>query len=411
MAGASSATAVSGLTNRGAVVLGLGGSLAAAGIVLGLPELTRAGVLLVVLPFLARFLVARRLDLSVTRTVTPQTVTPGAAAQVELQVHNHSGASSPLLIAEERLTYALGDRPRMLLERLAPDESRRITYRARSHVRGRHTLGPLSVRVADAFGLASREVTLTGTSSLVVLPRVAALDGLPPTRGGAGGEEESSHVATLHGETDVGVREYRDGDDLRRIHWPSTARTGSMMVRQDDQPGRHRALVLLDNRASSHSGTGGAGSLEWAVSAAASAAVHLLAQGRETYLATADPERTTLSPLASIDDALLALAVVTPTSHAGGEALVDAAVEIGEHGGGTTVAVVGPLDEGTARGLTRIGHGIAFVVDPEVFGIRSEQPSATATRLATGGWRAVDVPPGARVADIWSQLTGSAVLR
>ncbi|WP_372430360.1 DUF58 domain-containing protein [Janibacter melonis] len=93
------------------------------------------------------------------------------------------------------------------------------------------------------------------------------------------------------------MREYRSGDELRRIHWPSTARTGQMMVRQDEQPGRRRALVLLDNRASSHAGTGGGGSLEWSVSATASVATHLVAHGLETYLATADEASEPLAPL------------------------------------------------------------------------------------------------------------------
>ena len=59
-------------------------------------------------------------------------------------------------------------------------------------------------------------------------------------------------MVALHGEDDQTVREYRDGDDLRRIHWPATARTGELMVRQEDRPAKRRAVVVLDSRSSGH---------------------------------------------------------------------------------------------------------------------------------------------------------------
>ena len=66
------------------------------------------------------------------------------------------------------------------------------------------------------------------------------------------------------------MREYRDGDDLRRIHWPASARTSGLMVRQEDRPAKRRAVVILDCRASGHAGSGRSGSLEWCVTTAAS---------------------------------------------------------------------------------------------------------------------------------------------
>lgn len=395
---------MTGLTSRGGVVLGLGLSLGAAGLLLGLRDLTRVGVLLLALPLLARFLVSRRFSLSARRDVVPPTVPPGTPVGVTLGVTNTGRGRSPLLVAEEGVPYALGDRPRLLVSRLSPGEQCRVGYQVRSHVRGRHRLGPLTARVADPFGLATRDVVVDGTSSLLVLPRTVALQGLPAMRAGAGGEEEGSHRVMLHGESSVGVREYRDGDDLRRIHWPSTARTGTMMVRQEEQPGRRRALVLLDNQAASHVGSGGAGSLEWSVSAAASVAVHLLAHDWETLLATAGPTGAPLAPLISTDDALAALAVVTTTSGTDAAGLVDAAEEVAAAGGGALVGVLGPMSEDTVSRLGRAGHGVAFVVDPTVFEHGGDRPSRTAAALTRLGWRAVDVLPGARVADVWSGL-------
>ena len=79
---------------------------------LGVRDLTRAGALLVLLPFIARFLVARRFNLAVSRDVVPPMVPPGTPATVDLRLRNPGTATSPQLVAEERVTYALGDRPR-----------------------------------------------------------------------------------------------------------------------------------------------------------------------------------------------------------------------------------------------------------------------------------------------------------
>ena len=86
---------------------------------------------------------------------------------------------------------------------------------------------------------------------------------------------------------DVTVREYRRGDDLRRVHWRASAHAGELMVRREEQPWQSRATVFIDNRAHVHRGTGAASSLEYAVSAAASIAAHLVQRGFRTRLISA----------------------------------------------------------------------------------------------------------------------------
>ena len=91
---------------------------------------------------------------------------------------------------------------------------------------------------------------------------------------GGAGHSTSRSVAT-HGDDDVATREYRHGDDLRRIHWRTTARRGELTVRREEQPWQSRGAVLLDTRLIAHRGDGPASSLEWAISAAASISIHL----------------------------------------------------------------------------------------------------------------------------------------
>jgi uncharacterized protein (DUF58 family) len=99
---------------------------------------------------------------------------------------------------------------------------------------------------------------------------------------------------------DVTTREYRRGDDLRRVHWRSTARTGELMVRREEQPWQSRATVVLDSRRTAHRGTGAASSLEWLVAAAASVAVHLTHAG--FAVGSSPTDRSPTRPRGTIGD-------------------------------------------------------------------------------------------------------------
>ena len=81
-------------------------------------------------------------------------------------------------------------------------------------------------------------------------------------------------------------RGYRHGDDLRRVHWRSTARYGELMVRREEQPHRARCTVLLDTRRDAYFGAGPDSAFEWAVSGAASVATHMLERGYAVRLLT-----------------------------------------------------------------------------------------------------------------------------
>lgn len=397
------------MTTRGRIFVGAGVLIGLAGMVLGLVDLMKVGSLLVVLPLLARLLARRDLDVEVGRRVAPSRVETDGHADVTLEVRNAGRRTTPLLRAEEWLSFALGDRPHLLVPRLEGGETRRLTYRVRSHVRGHHPIGPLAVRVTDPFGLASRTVEVPGRTTLVVLPRVVPLTSVRGVSAGGGGDVTSSPRVALHGEDDIAVREYRDGDDLRRIHWPSTARTGETMVRQDEQPSRRRALVVLDDRALSHAGTGGGGSFEWSVTAAASAVTMLLAEGFEVYLSLTSDESGALAGVEDHDHALDVLAAVQPSSTSSPRGLVEALDEFGQHGGGLVVGVIGALDPDVTQMCTANRHrAVALVIDRDGFtasGSGEGPADTTAVDLSTGGWRAVVVRPGAKLPQVWSELT------
>lgn len=146
-------------------------------------------------------------------------------------------------------------------------ESARAAYRLPTDRRGILTVGPLEVELTDPFGLARASLTASGAADLTVYPRVDELEPLPLTTGNdplAGAEHPNS--LGRGGEDFYALREYVVGDDMRRVHWPSTARHDDLMVRQDELPWQGRATVLVDVRSSTNT----ADSLELVISAAAS---------------------------------------------------------------------------------------------------------------------------------------------
>lgn len=411
------------MTVRGRIFVGAGVSIALIGMVLGLYDLTKVGVLLVMLPVLAALLVRRDLKIEVARSLAPGRVAIDGHSDVTLAVRNSGRRSSPLLRAEEGLSYSLGDRPHLLIPSLPPGEQRALTYRVRSHLRGHHPVGPLSVRTTDPFGLASRTTTVPGENALVVLPRTVPLSPVRGVPAASGGEASSSPRMALHGEDDVGVREYRIGDDLRRIHWPSTARTGETMVRQDEEPSRRRALVILDDRATVHAGTGSGGSFEWSVTAVASVVSLLLGERFEVHLSFSSDDSGRVVPVEGLDQALDRLAAVQPSPGTSARSIAEVLDDFAQHGGGLVVAVLGALDEPSADlCAARAAHGVALVVDTRGFtglgagaplqhGQAGDAAAATSERLALGGWRTRTVRPGDRLQPLWEELTVGRMVR
>ncbi|KGN36303.1 DUF58 domain-containing protein [Knoellia subterranea] len=421
------------LTTRGAAFLASGIVLVLAGLALGQHDLSRIGTALGALPILSGLLGRRHdLDLVVDREAQPSRVTIDQPAVVQMTLSNPSTTRSPMLFAEEHLDYSLGDRPRFVLPSLAAGGSTHVEYAVRAHARGAHRLGPLGVRVQDPFGLTLRHASVSTHDELLVLPRVVALaDGRALGRG-LGSEGSVPHRVALHGEDDQSIREYRDGDDLRRIHWPATARTGELMVRQEDRPAKRRAVVLLDTRAQAHGGKGPSGSLEWAVTMAASALAHLLEMGFAVHLLTPDGESESgVREDTDLDRGLETLARTVHSEDKGIGSLLHAASAATAQGG-LVVAIVGAVDDDASRALASLrqpgGPGLAFVINAASFGGRTATPTAassgapgaapggdvgppaTTASLAGAGWSVLSVDPQLGVADAWAAAAGSRSL-
>ena len=181
-------------------------------------------------------------------SLEPARVPVGSTARVLLRLSNLSRLPTGTLLLEDRLPYALGSRPRLVLERLGGQRASTVAYTVRAEVRGRYEVGPLVVRLTDPFGLCELTRSFPRVGHLTVIPQVVPLPNVRLAGEYAGSGDSRARSVAVHGEDDIATREYRHGDDLRRVHWRSTARTGELMVRREEQPWESRATIVLDTR-------------------------------------------------------------------------------------------------------------------------------------------------------------------
>lgn len=411
--------ALSGLTTRGRCLLAAGGAAALCAIVLGERDLLRVAFFLIALPLVAAAVVARtRYRLSCARSLAPARVPAGQPAEVILRLDNVSFLPTGLLLLEDEVPYTLGGRPRFTVDRIGPGQHRTVRYPVRSDARGRYRIGPLRLRLADPFGLVELTRSFSAVDRLTVVP---ATQPLPAVRlGGAwdsGGESVSRTVA-IRGDDDAATREYRHGDDLRKVHWRSTARVGKLMVRREERPWQSRATLLLDTRGRAHRGDGPGSSFEWAVSAVASVGVHAARLGYAVHLLTDAGPVVAGADLADEGVLLDYLAEVTNSRHSGLDPAVSALR--GVEGIGTLIAVLGMLDPEQAAALaaarTPSDTSVAVLIDAASWmtlapRARSESDAAydaAAEILTRGGWRVLRAKHGTALPRLWPAAGAAA---
>jgi uncharacterized protein (DUF58 family) len=391
---------LSSLTTRGRSFVAAGVAAAACGMLIPEPDLLRIGVLLIVLPLIAAFGAGRaRYRLSCVRRLSPARVPAGQPTEVSIRLANVSRLRTGLLLAEDTVPYALGSRPRFVMDGIGAGGSKEFRYQVRPDTRGRYTIGPLQVRVADAFGLVSIGRAFTSTSTLTVTPRIIPLSRPPLAGNWLGDSEHGRRSIAASGEDDAAPRPYQTGDGLHRVHWRSTARYGELMVRREEQYWRNTATLFLDTRRTAHLR---ASSFELAVTAAASIGVHLAGEGFDARLMTETGE---LPRQGSFRDTLLdTLAVI----HQSREASLTAGIDALTVAGGQIVAVLGVLtpEQATQFAAARRGtaQAMALLLVPEDYPA-GRDPAASSTQILTAaGWRVATVTDSARLPVVWDEL-------
>jgi len=409
-------------TTRGTSFLAAGLAAAIAGLFLGERDLVSVGILLVVLPLFSALAAGRaRYRLSCSRSVSPPRVAAGQTAQVLLRLENVSRLPTGLLLAEDTVPYALGARPRYVLNGIERGGTRELSYPLRSDLRGKFGVGPLEIRIADAFGLVELGRSFSSRTTFVVTPKIVPLPRAVVGGSWLGDGDGRARTVAAAGEDDVVPRVYRDGDELRRVHWRSTARYGELMVRREEQQWRNRVMLLLDTRRSAHAGTGATSSFEFAVSATASIGSHLAREGLDGQLVT---DSGALNAPGVFEDVLLnSLAVIKPSR---GRELEGGLAAL-RGSSGLLIVVAGRLTPAAARKLAASrrdgGPAIALLLAVSTWSAAGQAAAAANGRTANGqapaapsetdqaagilraaGWRVACLDASTPLAVAWQRL-------
>lgn len=404
------------LSATGWGVLFSGVALTGAGYGLGYSEALVLGSACLLAVVVAVVWTAPRTELTARRRIAPRKVSRGDDADgVVTLVNTGRGTRRGL-----RATDLCGGVPLGVdVPVLSPGEEHEVRYALPTERRGRIPVGPLKLERTDPLGLSRRVRSYGSVDTLVVRPRVCLLPVLPSGKAhhveGPTSDTADDGSLTFHA-----LREYVLGDDLRRVHWRSTARTGTLMVRQMVDVSLPHTTIVLDSRPAAYQDED---DFELAVDTAASIGyaaarsnfpVHLVCE-TGAILHTdgsgndADAVLDRLALLGqSTRDSLAAafdeleqargggsLIVVTGTADTSGLTALgrvrrrfDRAVllRVGA-GAGTDPGVAGPGPSGAGAGGPRTGGGTGRLAEATAVAADVPQMHITSLRALLAGWR------------------------
>jgi uncharacterized protein (DUF58 family) len=269
------------LTDRGRWILALGGGIYLAAWALGSKMLYPVAIGLV-LAVLAAALWVRylRRPMSLRRNLGRGERLAGDDVPVQLQLDEDGIVPSGTLLLRERIA-GLGERETPLVRRHGRLRGR---YVLRGVPRGRYPIEESEIVIEDPFGLERVTVDLPSSASILVYPRLVDVDRLFSESGARTPEGRRLLLRRPSGFDLHSVRDYQQGESLRRVHWPTTAKRGHLMVKELEDSPRDETAVLLDADGSVVVGDRHDSSFELAVRAAGSIVKSHASRGRRAAL-------------------------------------------------------------------------------------------------------------------------------
>lgn len=277
-------------------------------------------------------------QVEISRRILPTQVHEGDEVVVEVDVQSNRRIRNLEL---EDIVHGVGV-ARFAAASTSPEQPLVARYEVLCRHRGVFPVGPAEVSVSDPFALTERRNDTGPVDRLTVYPRVEQLSGFPSVRGLDPAVQSTRPTFAPHGGEDFfTLREYQTGDDLRKVHWPSSAKRDALMIKQLEIPWQARALVLLDTRADRFPIED---AFEQAVRGAASAVTHLYQGGFSPELWTAE-RAPGLRSGSRYQQAMDMLATVSVAQHLDLRSTVSRLRRQGV-GGGALIVVTGIPDEG-----------------------------------------------------------------
>jgi uncharacterized protein (DUF58 family) len=287
----------SGVTPAGRAMVLLGVVATSVGSRLHWAELTALGGVCLVSVALAVLQLLRPRPADVSLQLRPPSTVVGTDSTAVVTV---TAGRLPLVTPVVSINLALR-RTVLRLPTVRRREEHVETFALAAPRRGVYTVGPVVHEVSDLLGLLRRRGAWAGEAELRVRPRTVLLEslstGVVSDLEGAPSERLSASDLTFHA-----LREYTPGDDLRHVHWRSSARRGGLLVRQYRETTRSHATVVLDDDPASY---GGDDDFELAVSVAASIAVRAALDEFDVTWLTSSADLTSSAAATLLDHACL----------------------------------------------------------------------------------------------------------
>jgi len=339
----------------------------------GFPLLFRLAYAVLALVFLGLLWTrSNLLGLDLRREIRAQRAQVGQTVEERFTLHNR--LLIPKLWLEVRDHSTLPEHRASRAFALGPWGRKAWTVRTRCRRRGKYSLGPTTVASGDPFGLFRMRRRWGDVLSLVVYPATVDLPyftiPLGQLPGGNALRQRSPHITP----NSLGIRPYVPGDGLSRIHWPSTARLGSLTVKEFELDPLSDIWVVLDGQRSAQAGSGDEGTEEYGVTIAASLAKHFLDQHRAVGLIVYGSHHCVLPADRGSRQFLKMMEELAVIRAVGRMPLAEVlSAESLRFGSNTTLVVVTPsLAEDwvvTLRHESRRGvRGVAVFLEPATFG-------------------------------------------
>ncbi len=229
----------------------------------------------------------------------PAAAFEGEEIEVRVSMVNRGRVARFMLEAQDAIPAAAPHErePLVFAARLAGRSERMFSYRIACHKRGCYKVGPLRLRSAYPLGIAwSEREGDPSLPELLVYPSMFEIAAIPLMAAGSLEMSSMESLARAGGCDDFfGTREYRQGDSLRHIHWPSTARHDRLIVKEFEVRSSTEMTIVMDLYRESNVGEGRESTLEYAVRIAASITRYALDRGHSVQL-TGYGSRSTVVP-------------------------------------------------------------------------------------------------------------------
>ncbi|HEX9712670.1 MAG TPA: DUF58 domain-containing protein [Actinomycetota bacterium] len=336
----------------------------------------------------------RHLPLSGERSDVRARAHEGEVLGIDLTLHAKRRLST--IVLEEEIPERLGRNVQLPIATLHSGEDIIHSYRLHCRRRGAYKLGPLVVRWGDPIGLTQREMVLVPEFEVLIHPNIESVSSRPLTR-----QFEDPPIRPPvskpwpSGLEFYGMREYQPGDDLRRIVWRATAKTGVMMVREAEQGITDQITIILDTNQRYHSKDDPSESFEAGVRVAASLGVKHLTEGYSVSIETNEGPLTRKMRGAGSSMQLLDATARVEMQRKPLDEVLKRMVFNNQRDAHTVLISPRLRAEETARLKMLLNKGVSVLVVALIWDQDSEETINTATAL---GCQVVELRPGQSIA-------------